>query len=397
MKIVALSSLSWSLINFRGNLLQDMVRGGHEVVACAPDEDEEVRLELARWGVRLCRVPLARASLNPIKDFMSLIGYVRLLFAERPQAIIAYTQKPIVLGGLASRLFRRTRLFVLMSGLGYIYGSDTDKRPVLRSLVSRLYRFAVARAEVIFVFNSDDRATMTENSIIRNDHRVVQVPGSGVDTNRFAFAPIPSGPPVVLMIARLMRDKGVHEFVTAAHIIQQRLPEVRFQLVGRVEKENPTGISLEEIEHWSRSGLIELIGETRDVRPFLRSAHLFVLPSWYREGLPRTILEALSIGRPVITTNLPGCREAIVEGENGWLVAPRDSQALAAAISTALCDPGRLSEMGKSARRTAETVYEVGAVNRLLIREMRLEDLDSRRNDGKSAGDAAAQVFGAPV
>lgn len=370
MKIVILSSLSWSLVNFRGALIARMAAEGHDVVACAPDAEPEVVETLARAGVRFRLTPMARAGTNPLRDLATLAGYVRLMRAERPDMVVAYTQKPIIYGGIAARLFGRPRFYAIMSGLGYVFSDEASARRGLRRLVSALYRAGVRRARCIFVFNGDDRRSMLANHIVDDRQRVVQVPGSGVDVGHFAAQPMPAGATTFLMMGRLMRDKGVGEYVAAARRVRARWPGTRFLLLGRPETENPTGYAAEEMQAWQDEGLVELLAETRDVRPCLASAHVFVLPSYYREGLPRTILEALATGRPVITTDMPGCREPIEEGRNGFLVPPRDAEALADAMERFLECPALLQPMGEAARQVAVDIYDVERVNRQLLAEM---------------------------
>lgn len=379
MKVVILSSLSWSLINFRGALIARMVKAGHDVVACAPDGEPEVIAALAKMGVRFRLTPMARAGTNPLRDAWTFFNYWRLLRAERPDVVVAYTQKPIIYGGLATRLLGGARFYAIMSGLGYVFSSEADNRPMLRSVVSRLYRLGVRRADSIFVFNGDDRRVMLENGIVAPDQPVMQVPGSGIDTTYFAQQPLPDGPPTFLMMGRLMRDKGVGEYVEAARIVRATRPDVRFMLLTRPETENPTGYTAQDLDAWRRAGLIEFVPETRDVRPFIASAHVFVLPSFYREGLPRTILEALATGRPVITTDMPGCREPIEEGVNGLLVPPQDAPALASAMNRLLANPELLAAMAGAARRKAVDVYDVDKVNSLLMDVMGLSGADPVR------------------
>lgn len=372
MKVLILSSLSWSLINFRGALIARMVQEGHEVIACAPDEEPEVCTRLAAMGVGFRLTPMARAGTNPLDDARTLLHYLRLMHAERPDVVVAYTQKPIIYGGLAARLLGRIRYFAIMSGLGYVFSGEAQNRRWLRAAVSRLYRIGVRRAECIFLFNSDDHREMLANGIVSPGQAVLQVPGSGIDIRHFAQAPLPDGPFTFLMMGRLMRDKGVGDYVQAARIIRQTRPDVRFLLLTRPETENPTGYTVQDLQQWRDEGLIEFLPETRDVRPFLASAHAFALPSYYREGLPRTILEAMATGRAVITTDMPGCREPVRPGVNGLLVPPRDPPALASAMQRLLSDPALVRNMGDAARRTAVETYDVDKVNDMLIDTMHL-------------------------
>ena len=388
MKLLLHSSLGYSLVNFRGDLLRALRRQGHEVIATAPDDDSEIGSQLAKMGVRFVRVPMARASLRPLADLRTLFAYVRLMQAERPDVVIAYTQKPIIYGGLATRLFPRTRFYVIMSGLGFVFSAAADHRKLLRKLVGRMYREAVRHARGIFVFNSDDRREMMQHGIIDPRQKVVQVPGSGVSTDRFGYEPLPEGPPTMLLIARLMRDKGIYDFIEAAKLVKERYPDARFQILGKPEEDNPTGLGQQEIDEWSQTGIVEFLPETTDVRPHLAASTIFVLPSYYREGLPRTILEALSTGRPVVTTDMPGCRDAIMEGENGKLVPPKSPGELATAIMELLADRKKLEAMSRCARETAEKTYDVNIVNAQLLDLMGLAErqapgshVDTRTHD----------------
>lgn len=376
MKILVLSSLAFSLVNFRGRLLAAMVEAGHEVTACAPDNDLAVREKLAEMGVGLCRTPMNRAGLNPLQDIVTLLSYIWVMFRHRPDIIIAYTQKPIIYGGLASRLyalfFRKSRYYALMSGLGYVFSPEADGRPLLRRVTSLLYRVAVAHAKGIFTFNRDDGPVMRHHAIVGDRHAIVQVPGSGIDIDAFSEQPLPSGAPVFLMISRMMRDKGVHEFAEAARLVKSEYPQITFRLVGKLEPENPTGISEETCRRWMDEGVLEYYPETRDVRPFLKEASVFVLPSYYREGLPRTLLEALATGRPLLTTDMPGCREPVNVGQNGWLVPPRDAEALAFQMMKMVEDPEMIPRMARASRRLAVDKYDVAKVNQMLMGHMQL-------------------------
>ena len=372
MKIVVLSSLAYSLVNFRGRLLKALVDEGHEVVACAPDDDGEVRAALADMGVGFRITPMNRTGMNPFQDLRTIASYISLMRSEKPDVVIGYTQKPIVYGGLAAQLFRKIRFYALMSGLGYVYSSEADGRTALRKITNMVYRAGIRAARIVFVFNADDRQTMLVNGIVGYDQHIVQVPGSGVDIDHFQQQPLPEGPPVFLMVARIMRDKGVYEFARAAEIVKQKHPGAIFRLLGKLEPDNPTGVPEEQCIEWAKSGLIEYLPETRDVRPHLADASIFVLPSYYREGLPRTLLEALAIGRPLLTTDMPGCREPVDIGRNGWLVPPRDSDALAERMIDMIENPDTVATMAENSRALAVERYDVEKVNRMLLECMLL-------------------------
>jgi lipopolysaccharide/colanic/teichoic acid biosynthesis glycosyltransferase/glycosyltransferase involved in cell wall biosynthesis len=369
MKIIVVASLTKSLINFRRSLLEDLVKTGAEVVACAPEEDAETVGRLQAMRVSFRRMPMERASTNPVGDLKTLFALTGIFREERPDIVLAYTQKPIIYGGLAARLARVPRFYAMQSGLGFTF-SEENRNALLRRLVSVLYRAGVKQADAVFVFNRDDEDEMRRHGILTGQ-RVVRVPGSGVDVSDYPHAPPPSGEPVFLVVARLMRDKGHYEFVEAARTLKARWPSARFQILGPFDA-NPASIAAKDLAAWRSEGVVEYLGETDNVRPFLAGSSVFVLPSYHREGLPRSILEAMSTGRAVITTDMPGCRETVEEGVNGFLVPPKDSSALADAMERFLKNPSLVQSMGAASRARAERKFAVSIVNAILFRTMGL-------------------------
>jgi len=375
-KVLVFSSLAYSLINFRGDLLKAMIDNGHTVIACAPDRDQQSENKLTAMGVEFRCTPMQRTGTNILSDIGLVLKYVDLVRRERPDIILAYTQKPIIYGGIAARLAsifgRKPKFFALMSGLGQVFSMDGGYSNLLQSAVARLYRVALAHAKATFVFNADDRDDMIELGIVGRKQKVIQVPGSGVSLRRFtARAPV-TQPIRFLMIGRLMRNKGIMEFLEASRTVRRQNPACQFQIVGRCEDENPAGISREESEKLAEEYDVEFVAGTDDVRPYLAACSVFVLPSYYREGLPRTILEALASARPVISTDLPGCRDAIRHGSNGFLVRPRDAEDLASAMMRFTAEPRLVSRMGSASLEIARKTYDVRLVNRQLLGEMEL-------------------------
>ncbi len=372
MKVVVLCSLAYSLTNFRGNLLRAMRANGHQVIAVAPDYDPAVAKELADSGIVFRVIPMQRAAVNPFADIRLLVAYFWLMLRERPQLVLAYTQKPIIYGGLASRLAAVPRFYALMTGLGHVFSAGSSVNPAVRRLAATLYRTAIRRARAIFVFNADDRKDMIALGIIDQARKVIRVPGSGVDLAKFEARPVPAGPPLFLMIARLLRNKGIAEFAEASALVGQAHPDARFAVLGHLDDQNPEGFGRAEIAEIARRYPVDFLAGTSDVRPCLADAAVFVLPSYYREGLPRTILEAMATGRAVITTDQPGCRDPIEEGGNGFLVPPRDPRALAAAMIRFAEDPMLAVRMGARSREIAEASYSDALVNRMLLDAMDL-------------------------
>lgn len=384
MKIVVFASLAWSLVNFRGALLAALVERGHHVIACAPDDDTAVVAALSAKGIDYHPIPMKRASISPMADLLTLARITSLLRVQRPDIVLAYTQKPIVYAGLATRLVGGSHFHAMVSGLGHAFSDGGGlARRGLRRAVALLYRVAVRDADSIIVFNRDDGPEMMRWGMISPRHRIVRVPGSGVDVGRFPMRPVPGGPPVFLLVARLLRNKGLDDYAAAARIVKAVAPDVRMLLLGPFDP-NPTGITHAELDTWESEGLVEYLGETRDVAPHLAAATVIVLPSRYREGLPRTLLEAMATGRAIVTTDMPGCREPVEAGGNGYLVPPGDPEALAGAMLAFVRDPALAAQMGARSRILAEERFSVDKVNAIIIDTLGMD----------AAGDAARRAAG---
>ena len=366
--IAVVASLTLSLTNFRLELLKRMAAEGHRVVAFAPENDQRVIDTLQAIGVAFVHTPMARTSLNPFADLKTLL-FLRRRFRElRPDCVVPYTMKPIIYGLLAARLSGVQNRFALVTGLGHVFShpEPKGKAALVRWISVRLYRAALGGVRKVFVYNDADRADMIDHRLMDAKTPLIMVPGSGVDLELYRRSPVVADPPVFLMIARLLRDKGVGEFVEAARLLKARHPAVRFQLLGPFDP-NPAGISEAQVDAWVREGIVEYLGETDDVRPYLADCSAYVLPSYYREGIPRTILEAMAVGRPIITTDCAGCRDTVDEGRNGLLVRPREPRDLARAMERLIDNPDLFGRMGEVSHQLARERFDVHAVNRLLL------------------------------
>jgi len=315
MRIIVFGGLARSLLNFRGPLLRALVSRGHEVIACAPDAPEAVRAGLNSMGVRYEHIPVARAGMNPLSDMGTLFAAYHLFGRLRPDHVLAYTIKPVIWGGFAARLTRVPNCHSMITGLGYAFSDGGGlKQTLLRGIVRCLYRNGLARTKTIFFQNPDDLETFTRHKLIHSTTRTVLINGSGVDLDWYAPCPLPSQP-VFLLVARLLIDKGVREYVQAARKLRQKHPHAVFQIAGYCDA-NPASIQPRELQAWIQEGVIQYLGRVENIRPAFAGARVYVLPS-YREGTPRTVLEAMSMGRPVITTDAPGCRETIEKDDAG--------------------------------------------------------------------------------
>jgi glycosyltransferase involved in cell wall biosynthesis len=325
-RIILAANSAWNIANFRAGLIGALAANGYDpVVVAPPDADDQVEKRLAELPIQRVRVRIQRSGLNVIADLRLLLGYHRILKETQAAAFLGFTIKPNIYGCLAARSLGVSAL-ANISGLGTVF----IKPGPLLLLVTRLYRAAFKRAAVVFFQNPDDRALFVERRIVRPEQAVL-LPGSGIDLERFTPAPMPSGPFTFLLIGRVLADKGVREFVDAARLLRPSLPGARFQLLGPIDHQNRTAIPVAEVQSWVEDGTVEYLGETEDVRPFIAKASAVVLPS-YREGLPRSLLEAGAMGRPLIATNVPGCREVVEEGVNGFLCSARDARSLAEAM-----------------------------------------------------------------
>jgi glycosyltransferase involved in cell wall biosynthesis len=368
MKILVIGSLACSLVNFRGELLKSLVSRGHEVVACAPAISTDICKQLTSFGVRCRDVAISRTGLNPVADCKTVFSLCKLFREEKPERILVYTIKPVIYGSLAARFVGNNGMFVMITGLGYAFAEKKSFRHRLVGYVANLlYRQALKSCRGIFFQNPDDLNEFQQRNLIPSKTSTVVINGSGVDSEHFSPVQLPDVPSF-LLIARLIIDKGVREYVRAAKIIKKKYPAAKFRLAGWIDT-NPAGISEQELEEWQNKGVIEYLGALEDVRPAITDSMVYVLPS-YREGTPRTVLEAMSMGRPIITSDAPGCRETVKHGENGFLIPPRNIEALARAMETFITEPKLACQMGERSRMIAVEKYDVHKVNKVILDTM---------------------------
>jgi glycosyltransferase involved in cell wall biosynthesis len=357
---------------FRRSLIADASKSGAEVIALGAGGDG-FEQRLAGSGIRFEHIPVAVRSLDLLADLRLMTCLVMKFRQNRPDVVHSFTVKPAIFATIAAWLAGVPRRIVTITGLGHAF---TTAGPLVRSVVTILYRIALARAHVVFFQNRDDRDFFVGRGIVRRSVARM-VPGSGVDVDRFSPRPLPceaSGAPRFLMIARLLREKGVREFIGAAQRVKIEHPRVSFMLLGGSDPRNPSSLSEDEIQALRSSTDVEWVDEVTDVRPFIAAADVMVLPS-YREGLPRTLLEGAAMGRALVATDAPGCREIVIPGETGYLVRIGDPASLARAM-TRLCEsPLEIAAMGRRARHLVETCYDERLVNRTCLHAYTLDSL----------------------
>jgi len=334
---------------------------GWEVhIATAPEPAEAVAA-IREAALPHHPIPLSRSGTHPLEELRTLRALYRLYRRLQPDVLHHVTIKPVVYGGLVARLARCPAVVSAVSGLGYLFTGESLRHRALRAVAVRLYRAALRHpcSRVIFQ-NPDDRATL-ERLGVTTPAQPVMIRGSGVPLDRFHAAPEPEDTPLVLLPARMLRDKGVVEFVEAARTLQAEGVAARFVLAGGLDPGNPAALAVETLQAWVREGVVEWWGHCEDMAAALRGSHLVVLPS-YREGLPRALIEAAATGRAAVTNDVPGCRDVVSDGDNGLLVPPRNGAALAGAIRALLADPERRRAMGRRGRERAEAEFSVEEV-----------------------------------
>ncbi len=366
--VLVIGSYAPSLLHFRGPLIQAILAKGHRVTAAAPEMGPEVEDALEAMGAKPAEVALSNASLSP-RGLVRSLRLVRKLIREtKPDVILAYTIKPVILGAFAGHA-EGVPVASMITGAGYAFtGGREWKRLITRVAATQLYRAALKRSEVVIFQNTDDEQLFRDLRLVPRNRETHIVNGSGIDLRDFAPVPLPDKP-AFLMIARLLKDKGIREFAAAAKRLKSKYPHVPIALVG-FRDPSPDSLSQDELDELIRCG-VEFKGHLADVRPAIAESSVYVLPS-YREGTPRSVLEAMAMGRAIITTDVPGCRETVRDGKNGFLVKARDSNSLYQAMERFVGDPALANRMGAESRRYAEQRYDVVDVNAKLLELMGL-------------------------
>lgn len=356
-----IASFADSVVQFRGALIGELLRRHATVTVIAPPCQESTRVGIERLGVRLIAVPMIRNGISPLADLVTFYRLTKVLRQLRPTHVLSYTIKPVVFGSLAARLAGVSSVSALITGLGYVFVGFGLRARVVGYAARALLRLALGCCHSVIFQNDDDREFLRELGMIGRRVRIATVNGSGVPLRDFSLAPMPKDVSF-LMIARFVREKGVLEYMKAAEVVRGRHPEVSVRLLGWAES-GLAGLSQSEVANLARFSGVDVLARTEDVRPAIRECAVFVLPS-YREGTPRTVLEAMAMGRPVITTDVPGCRQTVQADVTGWLVPPRNADALAAAMCTAIEARDRLEAMGLAGRRRAEMRFDADSVAR---------------------------------
>lgn len=374
-KVVIFSSTSRSLIGFRGQLINKLISLDVEVHVLSPNFEEDILLILNKMGVIAHTIPLERTKISLYSDFQTLLKVTSVLKNIQPNYILSYTIKPVIYGSIAAKIAGVKNIYSLITGLGYAFISlehPNHKVTNLQKVVFNLYKMALFCSNKVIFQNSDD-AELFEKMNLLNNKKINIVNGSGVDLSHYNYdltileEYAAEQPIKFLMLGRIIGDKGIREYVAAATELKKKYgTKVIFQLGGGLDT-NPTAIQQKELDEWVSTGVIEYLGKLQDVRPTITNSHVFILPS-YREGTSRSILEAMSIGRPIVTTNVAGCRQLVEVGRNGYLAEAKSVQSLVDAIEKMInVSSNELIQMGIYSRKIVEDKYDVHKVNEHML------------------------------
>lgn len=353
-KIILVANSTWNIYNFRLNIIRKLTSQGHQLFVIAPVDEY---LEYKENFPNVKHVPMktmARDSTNPLRDILLLLELYRKYKWLKPDLILHYTNKPNIYGGLAAG-FLKIPSVAFVTGLGYSF----IHKGFLNFIVRKLYRVSARKHEKVIFENEDDLKLFIDDEIVKKE-KAISVKGCGVDTSY--FVPFPNGEIkeniTFTFVGRLLYDKGIIEFINAAKITKAKHPNSRFEIIGEFDADNPSNIDKEFLVNWVDSGIIDYKGFVRDIRPLVKHSDCIVLPS-YREGMPRTVLEGMSMGKAIITTDVPGCRETVVKGVNGYVVPVKDHEALANAFEKLInLSYEERKKMGAEGRKMAKEVFD---------------------------------------
>ncbi len=363
-----ISSLAGSLLNFRGDFICSLVTNDFEVFCAAPDFDKETIHQLSLLKAHSILVPLSRTGLNPFADLKSILVIKKIIEKYAIDVVFPYTIKPVVYGSIAAHLSKKPAIS-LITGLGYTFSGVSTRAKLLQNITRLLYQLALRNNKAVVFQNEDDYLLFVKKRIVSKQQPFYIVNGSGVNLNRFKYRTYKKhcGPVSFIIIARLIEEKGTGLYLEAAKTLIKKFPETIFHIVGSPPKNNSSGTLIDNLNRLTQEGIIVYHGAQPNVVDFLSNSDVFVLPTYYREGIPRSILEALSVGMPVITTLTPGCKETVENMENGILIPPKDLEALINAMEFFVKNPESIQKMGQKSREIAEQKFDVNKINQQLI------------------------------
>lgn len=367
MKFLLVSPKNRTVYNFRGDLIKTIIDKGYEVVVTGPDMTDVDKIE--ELGAKFIQIPMNKNGTSILGDLRYCKNLYRLMKEEKPDVTLGYTVKPVVYGSIAAHLAGIKNINCMVTGGGYTFTSTSIKARVLGGIVRTLYRIGFKCADHIIFQNPDDLNEFCESGLA-NKKKCFVVNGSGVNIGRFNVEEFPEKT-TFFMLSRLLKSKGVQEYLKAAEIVKKQYPRAKFYLLGKYENNMQDAVPKDFIQDFINRGIVERFDETNDVKPYYAMSSVYVLPS-YREGTPRTVLEAMAMGRPIITTDTQGCRETVIDGKNGYLVPVKDCNILAERMIRFICKPELISAFGAKSREYVVEKFEVNKVNANMMKIMQI-------------------------
>lgn len=368
MKILMIASDSRSLLNFRRELLERFLDFNLSVVVSSPiDENTGILIEtLEKLNIKFIPVKLKNNGKNIFFDFISIINIFNIIKSNKIDCVFSYHMKPVIYGSIVARVLGLKQIYAMVTGLGYVF-TETKEISITRNLLKRLLSLSLSYNKKVFFQNKDDFYFICKNEKLKNKSLIIN--GSGVDVDFFKFTDAPQTLSF-LFVGRLLVHKGIYEYVEAARILKKKYPHLSFKVAGGFHP-NPSSIAESDLKSWIQEGVIDYLGESHDMLPIFQNASVCVLPS-YREGCPRALLEAMAVGRAIITTDAPGCRDTVLENENGCLVPVKNVNQLSEAMEKFIHNPSLAKQMGLKSRRLAEDKFNVHKVNKVILENMGL-------------------------
>ena len=357
MRFILVSPKNRTAYNFRGDLIKRIISCGYEVIVTGPNRVGVEKIEAL--GARFVEISMNKNGVNPKEDLKYQKALYELFKKEKPDVVLGYTSKPVIYGSIAAKKAGVPHKVAMITGLGYAFTAQTKKAKAIRAVMSVLYKKALNCADTVIFQNPDDREQFVSSGLVKSEKcRVVN--GSGVNTNRFSVADYPDKI-TFFMLSRVMYSKGIREYLRACELVKEKHPEVRFMLLGACENIQDS-LSKEDLAPYVEKGIIEHFGETDRVEDYYKQCSVYVLPS-YREGTPRTVLEAMSMGRAIITTDAPGCRETVIDGKTGFLVPVKNAEAVAEKMTEFIENPELIKTLGAASAEYAREKFSVDKVN----------------------------------
>ncbi len=362
MKFVLISPKNRTAWNFRGDLIKEIVNLGHEVIVTGPNDIDVDKIEAL--GARFVKIPMEKTGVNAAEDLRYINALKKLFKKEKPDITFGYTIKPVIYGAIAARLAKVPHRYSMIAGAGYVFAAKTYKAKIIRMIVKILYRIGFSCAHKVVFMNPDDMNDFVSLKLLKKE-KCCLVNGSGVNMERFERAELPKEP-VFFMLSRALKCKGVEEYLEAAQLVHNKYPDVRIMYLGEIDESMQDSLKKDQVQKYIDSGAIEYYPEHPDVRIYYRQCSVFVLPS-HREGIPRTVQEAMAMGRPVIVTDAPGCRETVIDGKTGYLVPVGDPQTLADTMCKFIENPELISDFGDESYKYCKEKFDVQKVNKTLL------------------------------